>query len=379
MTEYKIAIIHDYLCGMGGSERVFSYICEEFAEADIYTLAYNPDLTLPEFRKFNIKVTWLNKFVKTMEQFRWSFPIATYVMASIPLQKYDIVLTSSATVAKYVNTGAKNHICYCYIPTRAIWQTDIYFSTSIKGKLFKLFLNYLQGRDLRASRNVSRFISISENTRQQILNVYGQDSLVINSPIVCENFGLSYEKQDFYLLVSRLETWKMIEYAVVAFNQSGRQLKIIGTGSEEMRLKKMSNENIEFLGYVDDNQLAKLYASSKAVIFTPELEYGLIPLEANAAGTPVICYGMGGVTETMVPYDAKSAESEKYSAVFYYEQTPKALNEAIGLFEKLPVNQSFLLNHAQKWDVGSFKRSLRQFVDRFYAAKYCKADKNADV
>ncbi|MDC0490907.1 glycosyltransferase [Paracoccaceae bacterium] len=379
MTTYKIAIIHDYLCGMGGSERVFSYICEEFSEADIYTLAYNPDLTLPEFRNFNIRVTWLNKFVKTMEQFRWSFPIATHVMAKLPLKEYDIVLTSSATVAKYVNTGMQNHICYCYIPTRAIWQTDVYFSSVFKRKLFQLFLNYLRRGDLRASENVSRFISISENTRQQILGIYGKDSAVINSPIVCENFTPSSEKHEYYLLVSRLEAWKMVDYAIEAFNQSGRKLKIIGTGSEEVRLKKKANENIEFLGYVDDEELAKFYASAKAVVFTPELEYGLIPLEANAAGTPVICYGVGGVQETMIPYVSNSVDSDKYSAIFYHAQTAEELNNAIQLFESLPINQSFLVEHAQKWDVKNFKKSLREFVNQFYEETSGRQSKRADV
>jgi glycosyltransferase involved in cell wall biosynthesis len=368
MNNYKIAIVHDYLCGMGGSERVFSYMCEEFNEADIFTLSYNPKATLPEFRSYNIKVTWLNKFVKTMGQFRWSFPIATYVMQQLKLQKYDIVLTSSATVAKYVNVRSGRHICYCYIPTRALWQTETYFANSFKGKIIKPFMRYLQKRDLEAASQVDRFISISQTTSQHIKNVYNRESNVINSPIVCENFYPVQQRGDFYLLVSRLETWKMVEYAIHAFNTNGKKLKIIGTGSDEVRLTKLSNYNIEFLGAVDDVQLAAYYASAQCVIFTPELEYGLIPLEANASGTPVVCFGRGGVTETMIPFDEKLANKKTYSAVFYYEQTPEALNDAIKTFEALPVDQTFLVHHAQKWDVSIFKSSLRAFVDEFYSS-----------
>jgi glycosyltransferase involved in cell wall biosynthesis len=375
---YRIAIVHDYLCGMGGSERVFSYICEEFSEADIYTLAYNANATLSDFKRYDINVTWLNRFVRTMNQFRWSFPIATYAMAQLPLNKYDIVLTSSATVAKYVNACIGHHICYCYIPTRALWQTQIYFSSSLKGRLIKPFLNYLRKRDLNASSRVDQFISISENTRRHIMSVYGKESVVINSPIVCKNFSPVQEKADFYLLVSRLETWKMIDYAIEAFNQNGKKLKIIGTGYEEDRLKRMSKENIEFLGFVDDRLLANFYASAKGVIFTPELEYGLIPLEANASGTPVICYGRGGVTETMVHYSADRNNSEHYSAIFYYEQTAKALNEAIELFESMPYNQKFLVQHALAWDVANFKKSLRKFVDKFYLEIQSKHDHAPD-
>lgn len=376
MKNYKIAIVHDYLCGMGGSERVFSYMCEEFKEADIFTLAYNPELTLPEFKVYNINVTWLNKFVRNMSQFRWSFPIATYVMQEMRLGRYDIVLTSSATVAKYVRAKPGRHICYSYIPTRALWQSDIYFANNFKSKLIKPFKRYLQKRDLEASSRVEKFIAISENTRLHIKNIYKRDSHVIYSPIVCDNFCPVQEKGDFYLLVSRLETWKMLEHALIAFNKNGKNLKIIGTGSDENRLKRLSQNNIEFLGAVDDDKLSYYYSTARSVIFTPELEYGLIPLEANASGTPVICFGRGGVNETMVAYDKEMKNEQNCTALFYYDQTPEALNETIRTFEKLSFNQTFMVDHAQKWDVSNFKSLIRTFVDDFYTTEII--DKDSD-
>ena len=135
----KIAVVHDYLCGMGGSERVFQYICEEFSEADIYTLAYNPKLAPVYFKKKNIRTTWLNYFVRNMESFRWFFPISTYVMQSLNFRDYDLVISSSATVAKYIRVPNGQHICYCYIPTRALWQTNEYFGSSYKKKLLSFF------------------------------------------------------------------------------------------------------------------------------------------------------------------------------------------------------------------------------------------------
>jgi hypothetical protein len=139
----KVAIVHDYLCGMGGSERVFQYICEEFEEADAYTLAYNPERTLPYFKRREIRTTWLNHFVQSMDAFRWSFPFATHVMESLDLSEYDLVLSSSATVAKYIRVPNGKHVCYCYIPTRALWQTGEYFGGSWKSNLIKLFLRIL--------------------------------------------------------------------------------------------------------------------------------------------------------------------------------------------------------------------------------------------
>ncbi|NDC48950.1 MAG: glycosyltransferase, partial [Micrococcales bacterium] len=288
----KMAIVHDYLCGMGGSERVFQYICEEFEEADAYTLAYNPERTLPYFKGRKIRTTWLNHFVQSMDAFRWSFPFATHVMESLDLSEYDFVLSSSATVGKYIRVPNGKHVCYCYIPTRALWQTGEYFGGSWKSKLIKLFLSYLKRHDLEAAQRVSQFIAISKTTKDHIATTYSRDSSVIFSPIDLDRFAPFEYRGDHYLIVSRLEQWKRVDYAIEAFSRLGLPLKVIGTGKEEARLREMAGPSITFLGGVDDETLAREYAVAKAVIFTPFLEYGLIPLEANASGTPVICYGI---------------------------------------------------------------------------------------
>lgn len=355
----KMAIVHDYLCGMGGSERVFQYICEEFAEADAYTLAYNPTRTLSYFKVRNIRTTWMNRFVQSMDSFRWSFPVATHVMEAIDLSGYDLVLSSSATVAKYVRVPNGQHICYCYIPTRALWQTGEYFGESWKSKLIQPFLSYLKRHDLQAAQRVNQFIAISKTTQEHIANTYGRDSQIIFSPIDLDRFAPSEDRGEHYLVVSRLEQWKRVDYAIEAFNRLGLPLKVIGTGKEETKLRAMAGPNITFLGGVDDETLAKEYAVAKAVIFTPFLEYGLIPLEANASGTPVICYGVGGITETMIPWSADSAENNSATAVFFYEQTPKSLMAAVKQFEKATFDATSLVSHASRWGVPEFKRQLR--------------------
>lgn len=360
----KIAIVHDYLCGIGGSERVFQYICEEFQEADVYALAYNADATLPYFKSRRINTTWLNPFVRTMDAFRWSFPFATYAMQRLNLSEYDVVLSSSATVAKYVRVPNGRHICYCYIPTRAIWQFGEYFGSSWKAKLVKLFLPYLRKRDLQASKRVDSFIAISEATKRYIRETYGRDSEVIYSPINLDSFHVAVEKKDHFLVVSRLEQWKKVDYAIEAFNRIGMPLRIIGTGIEESRLRAMAKHNIEFLGAVDDETLAREYGEARAVIFTPYLEYGLIPLEAIASGTPVICYGKGGITETMVPWSGGLAATDSPTAVFFYEQTADALTSAIREFETATFDAYELAKHASRWGVTEFKKQLREMVTR---------------
>lgn len=359
----KIAVVHDYLCGFGGSERVFQYICEEFPEADAYALAFNAGKTYPYFMTHNIRTTWLNKFVQSMDAFRWSFPVATYVMESIDLSQYDIVLSSSATVAKYVKVLNGKHICYCYIPTRAIWQFDEYFGRSLKAEVLKLFLPYLRKRDYEASQRVDQFIAISNLSRDYIKAYYGRDAIVIYSPINLDRFAPSSNRKDHYLIVSRLEYWKKVDYAVEAFNRLGLPLRIIGTGKEEARLKSMAKSNIAFLGPVNDATLAREYGEARAVIFTPYLEYGLIPLEANASGTPVICYGRGGVTETMIAWGSDRTSDTTPTAIFFYEQTPDAVVEAVRRFERATFNSADLVRHASQWNVPAFKKQIRYVVE----------------
>jgi glycosyltransferase involved in cell wall biosynthesis len=359
----KIAVVHDYLCGLGGSERVFQYICEEFSEADAYTLAYNPDCTFPYYKGRQIRTTWLNPFVQSANAFRWSFPLATHVIESLDLSDYDLVLSSSATVAKYVRVPNGMHICYCYIPTRALWQTEEYFGGSRKAALLNLFLPYLRDRDFAAAQRVDQFLAISQTTKDHIASTYQRDSKIIFSPIDLGKFAPTDQRGEHYLVVSRLEQWKRVDYAIEAFNKLGFPLRVIGTGAEESRLRAKAKANIEFLGAVDDATLALEYAAAKAVVFTPFLEYGLIPLEANASGTPVICYGKGGITETMIPWYEGMPNSKSPTALFFFEQTAEALMLAVRKFEQTTYDSKQLVKHASSWGVPEFKRQLRLAVN----------------
>ncbi|MCU1284845.1 MAG: hypothetical protein JWO13_1195 [Acidobacteriales bacterium] len=353
----KIALVHDYLCGIGGSERVFQYMCEEFPEADTYALACNPALTYPYFSKRPPRTTWLNPFVQSMEAFRWSFPVATYAMEGLDLSNYDLVLSSCATVAKYIRVPKGKHICYCYMPTRALWHFEEYFGNNLKASLMKPMLPYLKKRDWDAAQAVDQFVAISESSREYIRQFYAREAVVIYCPIDLTMF-YSRKKEDYYLIVSRLEHWKRTEYAIEAFNKLGLPLRIVGTGNEENRLRAMAGSNITFLGSVDDATLAREYSGARAVVFTPFLEYGLIPLEANASGTPVICYGKGGVTETLVPINEPN-KGKPSTAVFFYEQTSEALIQAVRVFESSTFNPVSLIEHASNWSVPSFKKQLR--------------------
>ena len=227
-SSLKIALVHDALCSVGGAEKVFQYLCEEFQEADIYSCCYNPKETLDYFKKKIIHIPPIGKYIKSPFEFRLSFPLSINAMRKIDLSKYDIILSSSASVAKYV-TASKHakHFCYCYYPTRAVWESEKYFGRSILRYLVKPMLPYFKYRERKAIKRIDRFIAISKDTAKHIKRYYGRNSDIIYCPIDLDNFFSSTNRSDDYLIVSRLEKWKKIDHAIEAFNKLGNSLNII--------------------------------------------------------------------------------------------------------------------------------------------------------
>ncbi len=366
-SSLKIALIQDQLLTRAGSERVFLYMAQEFQEADLYTLCYNPDTTWPEFRKFEIATSPLNRIIQDHGRFKTLFPIATWWMEHWDFSAYDLIITSSATTAKYIRRFKGPHICYCYFPTRAIWSFDSYFGRErgLRGWVFECLMPWFKHQDLAAAARVSQFIAISQSAAKAIRTCYQRDAAVLHCPIDVERFkaGAQIAKQDYFLLVSRLEKWKQVDYAIDAFNRLGLPLHIIGTGPEEMKLRSMAEPNVSFKGAVDDGVLIRAYGEARAVIFPPELEYGLVPLEANAAGTPVIALGRGGVLETMVGMD--DSRGRRPTAVFYTKPTAECLMEAVREFERARFSREDLLSHVAPFDIAEFRSRLRRMVDEF--------------
>ncbi len=371
----KLAIIQDQLLTEAGSERVFLYMAQEFPEADIFTLAYNPEATWPEFRDFKINTSWLNSFVQTHDRFKTVFPLATHVMQNWDFNAYDVIMTSSATTAKYIRNHRARHICYCYYPTRAIWSRNKYFDGAKPGlreTVFKLAYSHLKRRDMAAAQRVDEFIAISQSSRQAIQQFYQRDARVLFSPIDLDRFsvGAVFPKSNRYLMVGRLERWKRTDFAIAAFNRLGLPLDIIGSGPEEAALRAAAGPTIRFLGRADDTALVKAYGSARAVVFTPELEYGLVPLEAAAAGTPTVALGKGGVLETMIGPDDPAGR--RPTAVFFEEQTPESLMAAIRRLETLEFPKTDLLAHAAQFGIPEFRRKLRAIVTNDMASRNSK-------
>jgi len=361
----KLAIIQDQLLTPAGTERVFLYMVEEFREADIFTLAYNKNTTWDEYKNYKINTSILNPIIRSHKIFKYLFPISTIVMKNWDFSEYDLILTSSATTAKYIKRYNGNHICFCYTPTRAIWDSDAYFSSNgLIATIKKKLLHTLRKRDISSVRNIDRILTQSLYSQKDIKKIYKKNSEIIFPPIEYDKFNKAFsaEISDNYLIVSRLEKWKKLEFAIKAFNILGYELRIIGSGPEKSYLKSIAKPNIKFLGSVNDNTLVKEYGRARAIIFTPELEYGLIPIEANAAGRVVISYGKGAIWETMIPYDKKS-NNKDFTAVFFEKQEPENLINAVKIERKLKVNRTFIAEHAKNFSINQFKAKLRTIIE----------------
>lgn len=363
----RMAIVHDQLLIKGGAERVFLAMADTFPNADLYTLAYNPKSTYKHFAPMKVRTSFMNPIVRNNALFRYLYPLNIIAMKALNLSDYDVVLTSSATVAKFVKVTQGDHICFCYFPTRAIWHGERYFSSSLIDRLKKTAIQYLKKIDYAAAQDVTQFLAQSTTTAEAIKKYYNRSSFIIPSPIDLERFERikKVTRGDAYLIVSRLEVWKRVDYAIDAFNKLGLKLRIVGEGADQERLRAMAKSNITFVGAVSDEEMVREYSAAKAVIFTPELEYGLVPIEANACGTPVIAYGVGGVCETMIPW-RDGQDNKAATALFFDKQTDEAVIQAVRKFESLTFDQAALSKNVQKYSIASFKAALYEFIKKRY-------------
>lgn len=360
----RIALVHDTLINRGGAERVFGFFIEAFPEASIYTSVYVPEDTYPFFSDYKIHTTGLQYFIRNEKQFKLLFPLSLLSMQSLVFEDVDVVLSSSTFCAKYVTVlSPAIHICYCYTPFRLLWNPKSYSqngSSLIKKELIAAVSKLFKGWDFRAAQRVDYFISMTYETQKRIEKAYRRDSEVIKPPIDCSRFSISPRIDDFFLVVSRLETYKKVNIVIKAFNKLGLNLKIVGDGTKGQELKSIAKDNIEFLGKVSDEKLRELYSKCQAVLFPQKEDYGLVPLEANASGRPVIAYGRGGIQETSIPYNSNS--NLEPTAIFFHEQSSEAIIDAINLFKSVDFDSDYLRKHALKFDKSVFMKNIRNFV-----------------
>ena len=370
----KIAIIHDDLMRRGGGEQVALCFHKAFPNAPFYTSVYQPNLTYPEFKKVNIITSWYQKIAKSEKLMKWLFfPFGLLSMKQMKVEGYDVVLISTTYSGKYVNISPETLvITYCYTPFRLAWNPASYTEyTNSKGLsrwIFDNIVNVLRRIDKKSGQKTDFFVAMTQETKIRIKEAYTpkNEITIIPPPVNLTNYYISETIGDYYLVVSRLEYYKKVDLAIDAFNELGYKLIIVGNGSKKDELIKRANPNITFMQGVDAATLSKLYTECKAFIFPQHEDYGITPLEANAAGRPVIAYGAGGVLETMISYknDASIA-----TALFFEKQEINSLIEAIRLSEKLTFNPSFIRANAEKFHENIFIEKIRTFVNQKFSEK----------
>jgi glycosyltransferase involved in cell wall biosynthesis len=364
----RVAIVHDWLITTRGGEKCLESFCTLFPSADLYTLVYAPDRVSNMIKSMKICVSRLNDVPSIERIYRYWLPLFPRIIESFDLRNYDLIVSSSHCVAKGVFPHRALHIAYVHAPMRYVWDMhDAYFgdTASLLARFgMSVCRRYLQRWDVAASKRVDCFLANSRNVAAKIQKLYGRQATVIHPPIDLERFHLSTAQEPYYLIVSALVPYKRIDIAIRAFNEMRLPLKIVGEGPLRKVLKRSAGVNIEFLGWVDDSLLAALYGSCQALIFPGEEDFGIVPLEAQACGRPVIAYGKGGVLETVIPVRANAESVGSASGIFFSEQTPEHLIQAVELYQKLQdqFNPEKIRNHAAQFSAQRFRDQMLEYI-----------------
>lgn len=359
----KIALVHDWLNGLSGAERVLLELHKMFPEAPIYTLFENKKFTSRYFPDVEIRPSFLQKIPGITKHYKYFFLLMPTAVESFDLSDFDVVISSSAIFSKGLILKPKTrHICYCYSPTRQLWDLNSPDREPSHPMIYALSKHFLRIWDRQASDRVSEFVAISEYVRERIKKYYRKDAKVIYPPVTLNQksqilkSGIQIPK-DYYLIVSRLYSHKNVGIAVEAFNKTGLPLVIIGEGPEKERLKKEigDSENIKLLGFVSDEELPFYYQNCKAFIMPQEEDFGITPVEAMLFGKPVLALRKGGATETVV--EGKTGE-------FFNDPIPEALADGIRrLNENYPkYNTEDIISQANKFSVEKFREEISKLV-----------------
>lgn len=323
----KVALVYDRVNKIGGAERVILNLHRLYPEAPLYTLVHNPK-TAPWSKNFKVVPTFFNKLKFFRRRHEVLAPFAAMAFETFDFNKFDVVISITSAEAKAVITKPETfHLCYCLTPTRYLWSSESDYRRVFPIKpLFNHYVKSARKSDLVFASRPDAYLSISKAVQQRVSTYYHQTSEVVYPAIDHDFFSRPHQhkKQDYYLVVNRLVPYKKTDIVIDAFNELGKPLIIVGTGSEEVRLKKKAKNNIDFLGLVDDIKLRHLYAKAKALICPQTEDFGLTPLEAAATGTPTLALRASGYLETIIDND---------TGLFFDTQTKDSIISVVNHFE----------------------------------------------
>lgn len=357
----KIALVHDHLNQLGGAERVLLNLQAIWPTSPIFTLIYDNQRLEKWFAGSNIIESFLSGLPGSRNHFKWYLPFMPAAWERFNFTEYDVVVSSASGLAKgiIVNPEAL-HICYCHTPTRYLWSDAHTYTEELRQprlikKILPPVLTYLRMWDYTAAQRVDKFVANSHFVARRIKKYYRREAEIIYPPVATSQFDISTEVDKYFLIVSRLRPYKRVDLAVRAFNKLGLPLKIIGSGEEEGRLRKMAKPNIEFLGALPDKARNRYYRRARAFINPQEEDFGITVVESMAAGRPVIAYRSGGAVESII---------EGVTGKFFEEQSWEALADAVIRFEVNDYNPVKIKEHASKFDAAVFRDKMKKFVEQ---------------
>ncbi len=358
----KLAFVVSWLNQYGGAERVLEAAHALYPDAPVYTSIYDP-ATLPRaYRAWDIRVSFMNRLPFVYRHHQKFLPLYRYAFEAFDLRGYDVILSITSAFAHGVKkTNGARQLCYCLTPARFLWQYDEYArNEALSGAaraLLPAVVTSLREWDRRAAARVDEFIAISREVQKRIRACYGRESNLIYPPVDVNLFRVAApsEVSDYFLIVSRLVPYKRIELAIEAFNQTGLPLVIAGDGRDRARLEALAKPNVKFLGRVSDAERLDLMARCRAFVFPGQEDFGITPLEANAAGRPVLAFGGGGALDTIV---------EGMNGMLFHAPRAEALSACLRAFDARAFDAARIRAHAEKFDTRVFQTMLREHVLR---------------
>jgi glycosyltransferase involved in cell wall biosynthesis len=358
----RIALVHDWLNQIGGAEEVLENLVALFPESPVYTSMYWAEGMPPAYRQWDIRTSWMDRLPGIKRHHQAYLPLYPLAFESLDLGQYDVVLTNKSGFCHGVITPPETlHVCYCLTPTRYVWRYHDYALREGIGSLARAALAPLLFRlrmwDRLAADRVDRFIAISTEVQRRIHKYYRRDSVVIYPPVDTGRFSIASSHDDYYLSVGRLVPYKRVDLAVQACTRLGLPLKVGGAGRDLPRLKAMAGPTVEFLGYVPDDELDDLMACCKAFLFAGAEDFGITPVQAMAAGRPVIAYAYGGTLDTVV---------EGVSGTLFQEQSVESLVAALSRFEAAQYDPQAIREHARQFDTTVFRAKIGDTIAQAY-------------
>ena len=361
LKDLRVAIVHDWLVSYAGADRVVDQMHQVFPQAVIYTLVYNPGAFPEHFQKYDVRTTFVQKIPFARKLYKNLLTLMPRAFESLDLTEYDLVISSSSSCSKGVITRPDTlHICYCHTPIRYVWShyhEYLQHASLLKRLLIPRMLHNLRVWDFAAAQRVDAFLTNSETCQDRIRKYYRRDSEVMYPGVRMDPQPAEAKDDGYYLMVGRFVHYKRFDLGVEACNRLGRKLIVAGGGDEEKNLKKLAGPTVEFRSHLSDAEIRELYRHAKALIFPGEEDFGIVPVEAQSSGCPVIAYGRGGARETV---------RDGETGVLFAHQTVDDVVHAMETLEekRIGADRTGTQRAVQKFSEGRFRRELAEYVTK---------------